>query len=71
MFYMQIAGERKRKVSADLCQQKNFWCRSEGRRPEESGVKAFQKQDQILPDAQNDRQNQVLYSVQDDRAVSF
>jgi hypothetical protein len=31
MFYMQIAGERKRKVSADLCQQKNFWCRSEGR----------------------------------------
>ena len=59
MFYMQIAGERKRKVSADLCQQKNLWCHSEGRRPEESGVKAFQKQ------------NQVLRSAQDDRVVSF
>ena len=35
-------------------------CHSEGRRPEESGVKAFQKQNQILHSAQNDNQNQVL-----------
>ena len=35
-------------------------CHSEGRRPEESGVKAFQKQNQVLHSVQNDNQNQVL-----------
>ena len=38
---------------------------SEGRRPEESGVRAFQKQDQILHSVQNDNQNQVLLDAQD------
>lgn len=59
MVHIQIGGERESKGSPRLCQQENLWCHSEGRRPEESGVKAFQKQ------------NQVFRSAQDDRVVSF
>ena len=42
---------------------------SEGLRPEKSGVRAFQKQDQILHSVQDDKQPQVLRDAQDDRRV--
>ena len=42
---------------------------SEGLRPEESGVRAFQKQDQILHSVQNDSKTRSFADAQDDRRV--
>ena len=51
--------------------EKNFGVILKGEGLKNPGKKLFKMQDQILPDAQDDRQNQVLHGVQDDRVVSF